>query len=671
MSVELDVGLRKKLIDLLADVPGLRERTDRDAWLSRNLPREVEDQISRRDNKRRNDLTFIIDAVQNLQAKDGGWYILDLIDDVMNRLAGTRNVDEIKKVRDEIAKSLERLSEKLGEGTRLGSSTGETQRKRGKFAGEEPSPVYPQDGLPLPGDPKRWEWLKRLGFKRDPFRYTDGGTDPFLQEYFYFGMKHFYDILGDVSTPGTVFVFGPPGSGKSSLRNVIAQQCRKDDILPVIYHDFSSLVEKKEVQIRDHVEQILKTALGALTDLAEESGEEGISLPETEESEIICGQLWLYVSQYEDDPLRKQTLKKFLGPDPKAQEALPTDARELLGRFCWYVTKLFSYQFIYILIDPGDDIAWQVLEPLLSTCRSLKPLGKKDKWAFKLFLGQEVRARVLGIPWIEQEQSKRVYDLKWPEDELRALLETRLVECSGGRYRSFRELAEPEVEDLDGRVIQLSTGSPRKLIAICNRLFSEHSRKWSPDVGEPLLITAQEVREVLEPFEEQRPKSPLERLIAQGESERVEFKSTMRYNLKANRPDKEMEREIARTLCAFMNTEGGTLIIGVDDDGTILGLEKDFSTLGRRQNEDGFRQAFVNITENLFLSPLSPDDYTAGFEKLQNKSIYVVKIKRSKKPVFCLLGGVREFYVRKQTTTRKLDSKETLDYCMAHFYGSE
>lgn len=130
-----------------------------------------------------------------------------------------------------------------------------------------------------------------------------------------------------------------------------------------------------------------------------------------------------------------------------------------------------------------------------------------------------------------------------------------------------------------------------------------------------------------------------------------------------------MDREVARTLCAFMNSEGGVLIIGVEDDGTILGLEKDFSTLGRRKNKDGFEQAFVSITEDLFESPLSPDGYTPRFEEYRNKLVYVVEVKKSEEPVYCEFGGETELYVRKQTTTRKLDAKGIVEYCSDHFKG--
>jgi energy-coupling factor transporter ATP-binding protein EcfA2 len=530
------------------------------------------------------------------------------------------------------------------------------------------SGVYPIMRLdPLPSH--RAEWLQRLGFKRDPFLYTDGGTDPFLQEYFYFGMRHFYNVF-DVSKLGTIFVFGPPGSGKSSLRNVISQLGRKENIFPVVYQDFGPLVRKHQrgegVQVEDHVTQISKTALRTLVKLADE---EAISLltGTDDRSRIIRNQLWLYVSKYEDEPLGKHTLEGLLKPGPEAVGVLPTDARELLGRFCWYVTELFDYQSVYVLVDPDDDIApdektaWQVLEPLLSTRRLLE---LPDKVAFKFFLSQEFRERALQIPWIEQEWNRRVYQLEWPDEELRALLRERLRQSSEGRYNSLGELSE--VGDLDDYVIRPSVGNPRNLIVICDRLFSEHGRKWSPEDREPLLIMTQEVHEALRPFEERHRESVLERLIARGESERVEFKSTMRYNRKAGRADKEMGREIAKTLCAFMNTEGGTLIIGVDDDGMALGLDYDFSTLGSKKNQDGFEQAFAKVVGD-YLSPEADQYIRSHFEAYQDKSIYVVKVEKSPKPVFCLFDGVRSFYVRSMTIKRKLDVQDTLDYVIKHF----
>lgn len=529
---------------------------------------------------------------------------------------------------------------------------------------------------PLPSEPSvRDRWRARLGFRRDPFLYTDGGDDPYLHEYFHRGMKHFDKVYGHPSRPAPVFVFGPPGSGKSSMRNVITQISLGRGILPIVYKDFGPLVYKAQkgqgVQVEDHVKQLLKTALRTLGDLANKGivsvpSSKDNSTKDSDRNEIIRNHLWLYVRKYEEDPSRRDTLKDLLEPDQEVAGELPPDPRELLGRFCRYVTELFKYRFIYILVDPDHDIAsdeeiaWRVLEPLLSTGRLLK-LGE-DQVAFKFFLGQRFLSRARQIPWIEREWLKRVCILEWSDEELRDLLRERLLLCSKGRYESLGQLSE--VEGLDEQVIRLAGGSPRQLIVICNELFEEHSRQWSPEKDEPALITAQEVGEVLEPFKEQY-KSELERLVDQREGEKVELKSTMRYNLKAGRRDKSMDEAVARTLCAFLNTNGGTLIIGVSDEGEPLGLEADFSTL-RKKDQDGFEQAFTELVST-YLGMSVQQYIRPHFDEYQGELVYVVEVDPSPRPVFCSIGGEDKFYIRFLNTTRELSGPDLLNYCREHF----
>lgn len=78
----------------------------------------------------------------------------------------------------------------------------------------------------------------------------------------------------------------------------------------------------------------------------------------------------------------------------------------------------------------------------------------------------------------------------------------------------------------------------------------------------------------------QRPvRASVPELLEQGESDRLEFKSTARINLRTGAKDERMEQVIAKTACGFLNADGGTVLIGVDDTGTALGLEPDFATL--------------------------------------------------------------------------------------------
>ena len=70
-------------------------------------------------------------------------------------------------------------------------------------------------------------------------------------------------------------------------------------------------------------------------------------------------------------------------------------------------------------------------------------------------------------------------------------------------------------------------------------------------------------------------KESLLALIEKGESFDLEFKSTIRLNLKTGEKDKRMEKAILKTLVAFLNGDGGTLLVGVSDDGEILGVDVD------------------------------------------------------------------------------------------------
>src|SRR5690625_6416401 len=80
-------------------------------------------------------------------------------------------------------------------------------------------------------------------------------------------------------------------------------------------------------------------------------------------------------------------------------------------------------------------------------------------------------------------------------------------------------------------------------------------------------------------------KLDLKQIINEGESSILEFKSTLRWNIRESRHDKKMEEVIMKSIVAFANGEGGKLLIGVADDGEILGLQNDYNTLKNRSEE--------------------------------------------------------------------------------------
>lgn len=65
-------------------------------------------------------------------------------------------------------------------------------------------------------------------------------------------------------------------------------------------------------------------------------------------------------------------------------------------------------------------------------------------------------------------------------------------------------------------------------------------------------------------------------MISEGETDLIEFKSTLLYDVKERKVNRVLEREVLKTLVAFLNTKGGTLFIGIEDNGEVYGLENDF-----------------------------------------------------------------------------------------------
>lgn len=150
-------------------------------------------------------------------------------------------------------------------------------------------------------------------------------------------------------------------------------------------------------------------------------------------------------------------------------------------------------------------------------------------------------------------------------------------------------------------------------------------------------------------------------LIEAGESHSVEFKSTMRWHLYADRSDKAIENSSLKTVAAYMNTEGGVLLIGVDDDGEVIGLGKDhFKT------EDKQMLHWVNLVKSYLGAEFIPY-MRSTIESVGDKRVLVVECLPSRKPVFFRRDNDESFFVRMTNTTQALKTSETLAYIEEHF----
>ena len=149
--------------------------------------------------------------------------------------------------------------------------------------------------------------------------------------------------------------------------------------------------------------------------------------------------------------------------------------------------------------------------------------------------------------------------------------------------------------------------------------------------------------------------------IARGEGDRLEFKSTLRWNLHTNKPDKAMEIACLKTIAAFLNSDGGTLLVGVQDDGSILGIAAD-----QFPNEDKFLLHFNNLI-NQHLGLENTDSFSFDIRHLEAGDILIVDCLPSPAPVYVTHDTKEEFYVRVGPGTRPLTTRDALEYIRNHF----
>lgn len=153
-------------------------------------------------------------------------------------------------------------------------------------------------------------------------------------------------------------------------------------------------------------------------------------------------------------------------------------------------------------------------------------------------------------------------------------------------------------------------------------------------------------------------------LIKNGEDDTTEFKSSLRINTHTGEQDKRLEHSVLKSIVAMLNSKGGTLLIGVDDNKTITGIEKD-----KFESIDKFNLHFSTLLKNHIGNEYLP---FLNFEQVivEDKSIFKVECNRSKKPVFLKMNGTEEFYVRNGPASVLLKGSKLIEYTNEEFNGN-
>ena len=153
----------------------------------------------------------------------------------------------------------------------------------------------------------------------------------------------------------------------------------------------------------------------------------------------------------------------------------------------------------------------------------------------------------------------------------------------------------------------------------------------------------------------ERPDEKIFRLIKKGESDNLEFKSTLRTNLHINDFDKKIEHATLKTIVAYLNSKGGILLVGVNDEGEVIGIEKD-----NFQTNDKLNLHFTNLLKNTIGNQYLP---LINFElvKIDGKHVLRIDCKKSDRPVF-LKVDEEEFFIRNGPSSVKLTGSELVNY---------
>ena len=150
-------------------------------------------------------------------------------------------------------------------------------------------------------------------------------------------------------------------------------------------------------------------------------------------------------------------------------------------------------------------------------------------------------------------------------------------------------------------------------------------------------------------------------IIKQGEGPLLEFKSSFRWDMEQSRTNRQLEGVVLKSLAGFLNSnQGGTLLIGVADDGQVIGLKNDFQTL-KKQNQDGFEQAIMTaIAANLGADLCSY--ISILFHVIDTNALCRLIVSPADRPVFLNQGNTLKLYVRTGGGTRDLNIQEALEF---------
>lgn len=237
------------------------------------------------------------------------------------------------------------------------------------------------------------------------------------------------------------------------------------------------------------------------------------------------------------------------------------------------------------------------------------------------------------IPRLSTEQLANIQIPILPVAELKRLSDASIERASGNELLDIKK----ELESRDSEIKQLRSQNEELV-----RFYEDRLRAVTEQLATNSLASR----------------------IKHGETTSLEFKSSLRFNMRANKFDREIENSVLKTIVAFCNSAGGELLIGVADDKSVVGIEHDgFS------NDDKFQLHLSNLISERIVPPVG-ELVSYDMLTIDGKSVCHVKCKQSKNRGVWFIPDNRSperFYIRLGPSSRELSPREASEYASEHF----
>ncbi len=280
---------------------------------------------------------------------------------------------------------------------------------------------------------------------------------------------------------------------------------------------------------------------------------------------------------------------------------------------------------------------------------------------FRVFRDEELKEIAVNLHYRELKENDFLFSEEDPARELFMVnsgeFELEIKGVSGKRLQPGDVFGEIALIDN-----QLRTGSVRALQS--SEVFFLHAdsifngKDLPPAIALNLLRQmARKVTHYLRSHEH----TTTDAILEQGESGYVEFKSTLRWNIHAKKFDTVIENASLKTIVAYINTNGGTLIVGVNDDGEAIGLDPD-----RFKNSD---KALLHLTASIKqrIGPKYMRFIHSRFEQIQDMEILRIDVNPGCSPAYLIDGQEDAFYIRTGPSSTRLRVRRIYDYIQERF----